>query len=294
MVRTQDRLEAIDRADALIEAGRARLRRAADRFERRGDERLQARELLEHAAGRPIADGTTVDARTRRLFARFVERRVHGEPIPYIRGYEEFYGLRLAVKPGAFIPRLTTEALAEQAIWRLEHRTDPIAADLATGVGAVALAMAHAFPRATVYGTDISKVALSLARANARSEDVPNVRFLAGSMFDPLPRRLRGSIDVITSHPPYVAVHELRGLPAELIDYEPVESLTDSSRDGLGLVRLLVAGARNWLRPGGWLCIEIASDLARPVRSMLMRAGYRSVRSRRDAWPETRVLVARR
>lgn len=112
-------------------------------------------------------------------------------------------------------------------------------------------------------------------------------------MFDPLPRALRGRFDVIASHPPYVAPRELPTLPDELVRYEPVESITDSSNDGLGLARVLVAGARGWLKPGGWLCVEIAPDLARTLRTMLARAGYRDIRSTRE-WAESRVLVARR
>ena len=280
------------KADALIEVGRKRLLQDVDRLNRRGDEREQARELLEHAAGGRL-NGREIAPRVQRTFERLLERRAAGEPVGYIIGYEEFLGMRLAVKPGAFIPRNTTEYLAKEAARRLRRRTDPIAADLATGVGAVALGMARAAPHATVYGTDISRVALGLARANARTNGAPNARFLSGSMFDPLPKRLRGAFDVMASHPPYVASHELKGLPAEL-DFEPLESLTDRSRDGLGLVRVFVDGARHWLKPGGWACLEIASDLARPVRTMLVRAGYRNVQSLRGPWGYTRVLVAQR
>ena len=113
-------------------------------------------------------------------------------------------------------------------------------------------------------------------------------------MFDPLPAKFRGSMDVIASHPPYVATSELRDLPAEVIDYEPVQTLTDSSRDGLGFVRGLVLGAREWLKPGGWLCVEIAADLTRPLRSILGRAGYREIKSTRESAVDTRVVVAKR
>jgi release factor glutamine methyltransferase len=149
-------------------------------------------------------------------------------------------------------------------------------------------------PSASVYGTDISPVALGLARVNARRHRLSNARFLAGSGFDPLPRKLRGSIDVLVSHPPYIPTHEVGELPVELIDFEPIESLTDSSHDGLGFVRMLVPRARGWLKPDGWLCIEIEPEVARTVRSMMVRAGYRSVRSTHGRSPYTRVLVAKR
>jgi release factor glutamine methyltransferase len=282
------------KAEELIAAGQKRLLREVDRFSRYGDERLQARELLEHAARGDVYDDDEIDVRTRRRYEGLLERRAKGEPIGYIRGYEEFRGIRLTVRPGAFIPRESTQFLAEQAIRRLRGRKRPVAADIATGIGAVALAIARDVPGATAYGTDISPVALSLARANARRHRLPNVRFLTGSGFEPLPRKLRGSLDVIVSHPPYVPTSEVGELPVELLDFEPVESLTDSSDDGLGFVRMLVRYSRDWLKPDGWLCLEVGPDLARTVRSMLVRAGYRSVRSTHGVSPYTRVLVAKR
>jgi len=284
----------IGTAGEIIEAARKRLLRHVDDFSRYGDERTQARELLEHAVGGPLDDKDPVEARFYMRFNRLIERRATGEPVPYIRGYEEFRGLRFSVKPGAFIPRQSTEFLAEQAIRRSRRRTDPIVADLATGVGAVAVAIADEVPDATVFATDISKTALRLARANARSHNARNVSFLAGSMFEPLPTRLRGSFDVITSHPPYVAAGELHELPRELTAFEPMESLTDASGDGLGLMRILIGGAIEWLKPGGWLCVEVGSDVARTVRSMMTRAGYAEIKSTRGVIAESRVVVGRR
>ncbi|MFY9587067.1 MAG: HemK/PrmC family methyltransferase [Actinomycetota bacterium] len=280
-------------ADQLIESGRKHLLNHVDKFSRVGDERDQATELLAYAAGREITDGIEVDPRTAQRYERFLERRSTGEPVPYIRGFETFSGLKLAVKPGVFIPRDSTQFLAKQAVARLRGRKNPVGADLATGVGAVALAMADAVPSARVYGTDLAPLAVRLARANARANRLPNARFVTGSMFDPLPRALRGGIDVIASHPPYVATDELDDLPAE-IGFEPTMTITDSSSDGLGLVRLLIDEGREWLKRDGWMCIEIAPDLARPVRTMLSRAGYRNVKSTRGIHEYSRVLVAKR
>jgi release factor glutamine methyltransferase len=254
-------------ARRVIEAGRKRLVRSADIFARHGDEDLQARELLEYAAGRELDDGDVIAPDVHIKFERLLDRRVTGEPVAYIRGFEEFRRLRLKVKPGAFIPRQSTEFLAEQAIRRLRGRGNPLAADLATGVGAVALAIAQELPKARVYGTDISGSALRLARANARSHGLSNVTFLSGSMFDPLPNDGRGSFDVIASHPPYLAQNEIPDLPKELLQFEPVDSLTDASDDGFGLIRLLVDGAGDWLKSGAWLCIEVASWSPEPNKS---------------------------
>lgn len=285
---------AVKTARSVVEAGRKMLLRHADDFSRRGDERLQARELLEYAAGAELDDEDEIDALVQKRFESLLARRSTGEPVAYIRGFEEFRDLRLTVKPGVFIPRQSTEFLAEQAIRRLRRRKDPIAADLATGVGAVALAMAGEVPRARVYATDISAVAQRLARGNARSLGLTNVRFLAGSMFDPLPRTLEGSFDVIASHPPYIATGEVTELPKELVEFEPMAALVGSSEDGLGLIRLLVRDALTWLKPGGWLCVEIAPDLTRKVRSMMRRAGYGNVAITRGISDDSRVLVGQR
>ena len=280
-------------ARRVVEEGRRRLLPFTELFARSGDERLQARELLEYAAGVELDDDDLIDAAVRERFDELIERRTTGEPVAYIRGFEEFRGLRLEVKRGAFVPRQSSEFLAEQAIRRLRRRARPVAADIATGVGAVAMAIANELPSATVYGTDISDDALQLARGNARAARISNARFLRGSMFDPLPKRLKGSLDVITSHPPYISAIELPEMPKELLEFEPVHSLTDASEDGLGLVRLLVFGSREWLKPGGWLCVEVAPDVVRKVRPMIVRAGFTDVASRRGGW-ESRVVIGKR
>lgn len=278
------------RAEQLIELGRKRLLKNTDRFSRVGDERLQAEELLEFAVGGPL--NGEVSAGAQRKYEALLERRASGEPVAYIRGFEEFLGLRMTVGPGAFIPRQSTEYLAEQTIACIRRRKKPLVADLATGIGAVALAIGDARPDATVYATDISTKAMGFGKRNAKTLGISNVTFLKGSMYDPLPKALRGKFDAIASHPPYIATHELEGLPAELIDHEPIDTLTDNSDDGLGLVRVLIAG--DWLKPGGWMCIEVARDLARPVRTMLTRGGYSEVRSTHGIHADTRVLRARR
>lgn len=284
---------AVKTARSVIEAGRKTLRRHADDFSRRGDERLQAQELLEFAAGTELDDEDVIDLRVQRRFESLIQRRTTGEPVAYIRGFEEFRGLQLSVKPGVFIPRQSTEFLAEQAIRRLRRRRNPIGADLACGVGAVALAMAEEVAAADVYATDISTPALRMARTNARTLELTNVRFLAGSMFEPLPKTLRGSLDVIASHPPYISPQEMTEQPKEL-GFEPLTALVGEADDGLGLIRLLVSEAVDWLKPGGWLCIEVAPDLTRKIRSMMLRAGYARVAITRSIWDDSRVLVGQR
>jgi release factor glutamine methyltransferase len=212
--------------------------------------------------------------------------------LSYILGYADFLDLKLKVKPGGFIPRATTEFLASTAIDKLKRRKTRVAVDAATGVGPVALAIAHKVPGAQVWGTDISAEALRQARTNARALGLDNVKFVTGSLLDALPGALRGIVDVMTSHPPYVARHEVADLPAEVRDFEPVESLTDDE-DGFALIRQLVSDAPEWLRPDGWLLLEVGTYIARPVRSILTGARYTDVRSLKGTMPYTRVLSAR-
>ncbi len=158
----------------------------------------------------------------------------------------------------------------------------------------IALAIANEVPKADVYGCDISEDAVRVARRNARALKL-KARFAAGDMFDPLPRRLRGTVDVITIHPPYVPVGEVKDLPEEIRDWEPTHTLTDHSLDGLGLVVRSATEGSGWLAPQGWLLIEVSPDRTRDVSRVLRRAGFREVASTKGGdLPVTRVVLGRR
>jgi release factor glutamine methyltransferase len=260
-------------------------------------ERREAEALLAFVLGvepEDLADAEWIRPGRARRFSTLVRRRAGGEPMPHILGWTEFRGLRLRVRPGAFVPRQSSEFTAEQAIRRLRGRERGVAVDLATGIGPIALAVASAVPRARVVGTDISGDALRQARANARTLGLSNVTFRRGDLFDAVPRSIRGAIDVVTVHAPYVPQRELRDLPLEVRGFEPEHTLTDFSEHGLTIVERAVGEGRPWLAPGGWLLLEVSPDFARRVRGLLIRAGYRDVRSTKG-WPEvTRVVVGRR
>jgi release factor glutamine methyltransferase len=254
--------------------------------------RVDAEELMHAALGTSVYDpATELDAPRRRRYQRMLARRVAGEPIALIRGTMEFAGLELKVRPGVFTPRSSSELLASEAVRRIRGRRNPVAVDVACGAGAVALTIAKQVPRAEVVGVDIEPAAVTLGRQNARLLELTNVRFAAGDMLAPLKGALRGRVDVFTIHPPYVARNLVRTLPREIRDYEPAQSLTDRSVDGLGLVRRLAAQAPDWLRGGGWVMVEVSPDLARRVRSILTSQGYQSVASHRDKVGATRVVA---
>jgi release factor glutamine methyltransferase len=254
----------------------------------------ESEDLLSFVLGEPFADDDEVSDRHADRFLALVQRRATGEPIPFIKGVAEFRGLELAVAPGVFVPRDSSEFLAEQVIRRLRGRRAPVLVDLATGAGTVALAAAHEVPGATVFGADLAEDAVALARRNARRLGL-KARFVAGDLFAPLPRRLRGTVDVISIHPPYVARDEVADLPDEIKDWEPPHTLTDNSDDGMGIVRRAVDEAPAWLRANGWLLMETDPDRAREVRRAFLQGGFRDVASTKGGELKvTRVIVGRR
>jgi release factor glutamine methyltransferase len=284
------------RAGKLLDGAAAAIRASeAVSLWRVSDARVQAEELLSDVLGHPPDDlDALVRVPERRRFEHLVERRVAGEPVALIIGHTEFMGMRLTVRKGVFVPRNSSEHMASMAIARLRSRKAPAHVDLATGTGPVALAVARAVPKATVLGLDISALPLEVARQNARRLGIGNVRFVCSDLLAALPADLAGAVDAFTIHPPYVGRQLVRTLPKEIRDFEPAESLTDRSEDGLGLVRRLAEEGPGWLRRGGWVLVEISPDLSRAVARILRRGGLRDVRSHRDSVGATRVVAGRR
>ena len=266
---------------------------AIDHWQRDREE-IEADELLSYALGVDRIDPKEdVPAGVRRRFDRLIARRATGEPVQLITGQAVFRGLEIVARPGVFVPRDSTEYLAEQAIRRLRGRRRPVAVDLATGGGTVALAIANEVRGVRVFGTDISLTAVRVARENAERLRL-RATFIKGDLFGGLPAELEGRVDVITLHPPYVARDELRELPEEIRRFEPVHTLSDRSLDGLGLVGRAASEGPRWLKSGGWLLIEVSPDRSRSVASVLRRNGFGDVRSTMDrGFKVTRVLVGR-
>jgi len=260
----------------------------------RGRERIEAEDLLTYVLGEGPEPSGEVSGKDRRRFEVLIDRRATGEPIPYIKGYSEFRDIELMTKPGVFVPRDSSEFLAEQAVRRLRKRKRPVLVDLATGGGPIALAVADEVPKAEVWGTDVAKDAVKLARKNAKALSL-DARFEVGDLFGGLPERLRGSVDVITLHPPYVPAGEIDDLPDEIREWEPPHTLTDRSADGLGLIGRTAAEAPTWLRSNGWLLLEVSPDRAKEVKRVLAGGGFRDVRSTKGGELKvTRVIVGRR
>ena len=240
---------------------------------------LDTRVLLCHALGLTRvqlitrADHLLTDAEAARL-ATLLARRAAGEPVAYLTGEREFYGLPFQVTPAVLIPRPDTELLVELACERLPRGGSVL--DMGTGSGAIAVAIAHARPDARVSALDASAAALALARANAARNGV-QVDFLQSDWYAALslsPRRF----DMIVSNPPYIVAGD-RHLSEGDLRFEPVDALTDHA-DGLSALRAIVAGAPGFLNQGGWLLMEHGYDQAQAVRALLH--GWDQVQSWRD------------
>jgi len=282
------------KARALIRQGTTRLKDspAIDHWQK-GREKIEAEILLFDLLGEEPDADDRISAKDQRTFEEWIERRYTGEPVAHITGTTEFKGLDLIVEPGVFVPRDSSEWLAEQAIRRLRKRKKPVHVDLASGMGTIALAVSSEVPKAEVFGAELSTEGVKLARRNAKKLGV-KAQFGSGDLFGPVPKRLRGKVDVITIHPPYVANDELDDLPDEIRDWEPAHTLTDRSPDGLGLVRRTVDEAPDWLKPNGWVLMETDPDRARDVRKVMAKGGFRDVTSTKGGpVPITRVIVGK-
>jgi release factor glutamine methyltransferase len=202
------------------------------------------------------------------------ERRLRGEPIAYIVGAREFFGLDFRVTPDVLIPRPDTELLVELSMERLPQGGRLL--DMGTGSGAIAVAIAHTRPDAKVTALDASADALEVARGNAAANHA-KVEFLLSDWYQALGT---ASFDVIASNPPYIVEGDLHLSQGDL-RFEPVDALTDHA-DGLSDLRIIVAGAREQLKPGGWLLMEHGYDQAAAVRGLLSAAGFAEIQSWRD------------
>ena len=240
---------------------------------------LENRILLCHALGITRVGLITQSERTlteaeAATLASLVERRLQGEPIAYLVGKREFFGLDFAVTDAVLIPRPDTELLVELALERLAPHGRAL--DMGTGSGAIAVAIAHTRRDAIVTALDVSEAALQVARTNAAANGAV-VRFLQSDWFGALNDDV---FDLIASNPPYIASGDGHLAEGDL-RFEPVGALTDHA-DGLSALRIISAGAAAHLAPTGWLLMEHGYDQAAQVRQLLQEHGYRDVQSWRD------------
>ena len=242
--------------------------------------RLDAQLLLLHCLNRSDTDRAWLlahddDALTSlvtQTFGNLCQRRAAGEPLAYIVGYKEFFGIRLNVDKRVLVPRPDTETLVQWALELLKHTVVPDVLDLGTGSGAVAIAIAQQL-QCSVTATDVSAQALQVAAGNALRLAV-DVQCLQSNWFDKVCARYH----LIASNPPYIAEADPH-LPA--LTHEPLSALT-AGADGLNDIRLIVQQAPQYLHSGGWLVLEHGYDQAATVRELLIGRGFSQVQSRLD------------
>lgn len=211
-------------------------------------------------------------------YRTLLQRRLNGEPLAYILGEREFFGLNFKVSPATLIPRPDTELLVELALQLIPLDTRQQILDLGTGTGAIALAIAHARPDAAITAVDASSAALEIAQGNATRLNCRNVRCVQSDWFSALGHEER--FDMIVSNPPYIAETDPHLQQGDL-RFEPRSALA-AGEYGLDDLRHIIANAQTHLRPGGWLLLEHGYDQAASVRELLEKAGYLDIYSARD------------
>jgi release factor glutamine methyltransferase len=244
--------------------------------------RLEGQMLLLHALQRSPKDRAwllshaddALSIEQHSLFTQSMVRRLNHEPVAYITGVKEFFGLTLQVDARVLDPRDDTETLVEWALSCMADVASPRVIDLGTGSGAIALALKHARPDANVHAVDASRDALTVAHKNAQQLQL-NITFHHGSWFTSLPD---AKFDAIVSNPPYVAQADTH---LSTLKHEPLSALV-SGADGLDDIRTIVQQAPAHLKPGGWLLLEHGHDQAHAVQTLLANQGFEAVQSRPD------------
>ncbi len=254
---------------------------AISQLQSQGLDLTDSRILLLHAVGQARAGRAWLLAHDTDLLSEqalttlqaLAERRLSGEPVAYLVGHKEFYGLNLHVTPDVLVPRPDTETLVEWALEALEPTPNARMVDLGTGSGAIALALKANRPALQVEAVDYSHAALAVAQANAQRLNL-DVAFSQGSWLS----STQGRFQAIVSNPPYIREDD-----EHLADlkFEPRQALT-AGADGLDDVRTIIDQAKERLLAGGWLLLEHGYDQAVEVRALLMAAGFDNVQGRRD------------
>ncbi len=214
-------------------------------------------------------------------YRALINRRVNGEPIAYIIGVREFYGLSLKVTPATLIPRPDTETLVDAALAKIPLQKNLNICDLGTGTGAIALAIAKHRPQASILALDASQAALDIAIENAQNLKIPNVDFILSDWFSALNQKdSTQKFDIIVSNPPYIETSDEHLRQGDL-RFEPKSAL-ESGQDGLDDIRNIISQAPQYLNAPGWLLFEHGYNQAEKVAALLQQAGFSKVSHAQD------------
>jgi release factor glutamine methyltransferase len=265
---------------------RTALSNAASRLQAQGigakTTKLEAQLLLQYALNVNRAwliahENDALEANIHAVFEALLNCRLNGEPIAYILGAREFYGLNLKVTPDTLIPRPDTETLVEEALEKVLQNDNLKILDLGTGTGAIALAIAKHRLLAQVTAVDASENALKIAQENAQNLQIANVRFMLSNWFDALKNQ---RFDLIVSNPPYIEANDIHLTQGDL-RFEPLIALA-SGQDGLDDIRKIIQTAPQYLNPHGWLMLEHGYNQAESVATLLKQAGFTEISHAQD------------
>jgi len=260
--------------------------------------RLDSEVLLSHALGCKRIElytryEETVTEEPRARFKDLIRKRLEGCPVAYLVGRKEFFSLEFEVGPAVLIPRPDTETLLVEALRLAREMAEPAVIDIGTGSGAIPVALAKRHAGARITATDLSPEALALARRNAARHGVSErIAFLQGDLFEPVAPESR--FDFILSNPPYIAREDIPALPVGVRDYEPHLAL-DGGVGGYAVFDRLIREAPRFLKPDGYLIVEIGSPQEGPARQRIEASGsYELAPTIKDGSGHPRVLRARR
>jgi len=274
-----------------VQNGEARLRSSPHPERARRDAETLLLHLIQRdrafLAANPLSE---LSAEGAVRYYALIERRIGGEPIQYITGETEFYGLPFHVDRSVLIPRPETEHLVEKVISLAAGFEKPRIVDVGTGSGAIAIALAHKLPAAQLTAIDVSPAALTVARPNAKRNHVADrVRFLEGDLLAPVAVEF---FDFVVSNPPYVAENDRASLSVEVRDHEPAVALFAGS--GLEIYRRLIPAARAILVPGGFLAMEIGCGQDSAVAALLANSNFEQIEFTADLQGIPRVASGQR
>ncbi len=222
-----------------------------------------------------------------------ISRRVKREPLQYILGFTDFYDIKIKTSHGVLIPRPETELLVQEAIKIIKNldNNEIKVLDLCTGTGCVAIAIAKTFPNINIYATDISDKAIKCAQENAEINQVSNIVFIKGNLFEPLKDSIL--FDIIVSNPPYIKTTEIINLQPEISRWEPYQAL-DGGEDGLEYYRKILKQAKNYLKPHGFIIFEMGEGQIEQIVKIAEEKNYGINSIRKDYSGIERVVIIRR